>query len=252
MRCLRQALGRSSERRNDCDHVPARAIPSIDFLNRGRQVLAVTQHGATEFQNDNWALHARGALRVVNSDEPPCVGETLASLRQAQGLSLEDLSRKADVSKSMLSQIERNQTNPTVALVWRLANALGVSMPDLLGGAGRAKPVLEVLPAHAAPSLKSPDGKCELRILGPVELAGQFEWYELTVQPGGVLESQPHDPGSREHLTVLTGLLEVTAGSDNNRVRHGETARYTVDIPHAIRNPAKTTATALLIMIHGV
>lgn len=191
------------------------------------------------------------STRVVNSVEPPCVGSILQSQRQAQGLSLDDLSRKAGVSKSMLSQIERNQANPTVALVWRLANALGVTMADLLESDRRAAPVLNLLAAHATPSLKSPDGKCELRILGPLDLAGQFEWYELTVQPGGVLESQPHEPGSREHLTVLTGALEVQAGPESSRVKHGETVRYAVDVAHSIRNPGKTVATALLVVVHG-
>lgn len=182
---------------------------------------------------------------------PPCIGSTLQVLRQTHGLSLDDLSRKAGVSKSMLSQIERNQANPTVALVWRLANALGVPMMELLEGRRSTVPLLDVLPAHATPSLKSPDGKCELRILGPLELAGQFEWYELIVQPGGVLESQAHETGSREHLTVLTGGLEVQAGAETTRVKHGETARYAVDVPHSIRNPAKSGATALLIVMHG-
>jgi quercetin dioxygenase-like cupin family protein len=152
----------------------------------------------------------------------------------------------------MLSQIERNQANPTVALVWRLANALGVSMGDLLEVGHPPAPLLDVLPAHSMPSLKSPDGKCELRILGPLESAGQFEWYELTIQPGGVLESQPHEPGSREHLTVLTGTLEVHAGAESARVRHGETARYAVDVPHSIGNPTKVNASALLVVIHSL
>src|SRR5690606_12857993 len=112
---------------------------------------------------------------------PPAVGATLQTLRQAHKLSLDELSRKAGVSKSMLSQIERNQANPTVAVVWRLANALGVGVTDLLGGERQEAPVLITVAAHATPALKSPDGKCELRILGPIELAGQFEWYELTV-----------------------------------------------------------------------
>ncbi len=191
-------------------------------------------------------------LRVVNSESPPRVGETVAALRQAQELSLDDLSRKAGVSKSMLSQIERNQANPTVALAWRLANALGVSLPALLDGGRQAPPLLEVLSAHATPSIKSPDGKCELRILGPLESAAQFEWYELSVQAGGQLESQPHESGSREHLTVLTGALEVQAGTEIRRLKHGETARYSVDVPHAIRNPGKTAATGLLVVVHGV
>lgn len=182
--------------------------------------------------------------------EPPRVGATLQALRQAQGLSLDELSRRAGVSKSMLSQIERNQANPTVAVVWRLANALRVELSELLGGEKPASPAIEVVPAHGIPGMSSPDGKCLLRILGPIDMAGQFEWYELTVQPGGALESGAHEPGSREHLSVLGGQLEVSAGNTTHKLKTGETARYAVDGPHAIRNPGKQAATALLVVIH--
>jgi transcriptional regulator with XRE-family HTH domain len=182
--------------------------------------------------------------------EPPRVGERLAALRQQEGLSLDVLSRKAGVSKSMLSQIERGQANPTVAVVWRLANALGVGVGDLLGDPRAGAPGLTTVPAHATPALKSPDGLCELRILGPIELAGQFEWYELHMQAGGALESEPHEPGSREHLSVLSGALEVEAGAETSRVKAGETARYAVDRRHAIRNRGKAAATALLVVLH--
>jgi transcriptional regulator with XRE-family HTH domain len=182
--------------------------------------------------------------------QPPRVGAALAALRQSRGLSLDELSRLAGVSKSMLSQIERHQANPTVAVVWRLAAALGVGIGELLGGERPAAPLLATVPAHATPTLASPDGKCELRILGPIELAGQFEWYALTIQPGGTLASQPHEPGSREHLSVLVGALEVQAGAESARVRHGETARYAVDAPHRIHNPGRTVAQALLVVLH--
>ena len=66
--------------------------------------------------------------------EPPRVGATLQSLRQAQGLSLDELSRRAGVSKSMLSQIERAQANPSVAVVWRLAQALHDDLGQYLAG----------------------------------------------------------------------------------------------------------------------
>ncbi|RZI57175.1 MAG: XRE family transcriptional regulator [Rubrivivax sp.] len=183
--------------------------------------------------------------------EPPRVGATLQTLRQAQGLSLDELSRRAGVSKSMLSQIERNQANPTVAVVWRLANALRVELSELLGGERPAAPTIEVVASHGTPALSSPDGLCRLRILGPIDLAGNFEWYELTVQPGGALESAAHEPGSREHLSVLGGELEVTAGGSRQTVKTGETARYAVDGAHAIRNLSKKTATALLVVLHA-
>jgi transcriptional regulator with XRE-family HTH domain len=184
------------------------------------------------------------------SPEPPRVGETLAALRQDRALSLDELSRQAGVSKSMLSQIERNQANPTVAVVWRLANALGVPMAELLGADKPVQPAIATVASHATPSLRSPDGRCELRILGPIDLAGQFEWYELTVQAGGALESEAHEPGSREHLSVLSGTLEVQSAEALTRLKPGETARYAVDQPHAIRNPGKGAAQALLVVVH--
>lgn len=191
-------------------------------------------------------------MSVPNLDalEPPRVGATLQTLRQGQGLSLDELSRRAGVSKSMLSQIERNQANPTVAVVWRLANALRVELSELLGGERPSAPAIEVVPAHGTPGMSSPDGLCKLRILGPIDLAGQFEWYELTVQPGGALESAAHEPGSREHLSVLSGALEVSAGQVTQKLKTGETARYAVDGPHAIRNHGKQPASALLVVLH--
>jgi len=191
------------------------------------------------------------AAKAAPAAEPPRVGAALAALRQSRSLSLDELSRLAGVSKSMLSQIERAQANPTVAVVWRLANALGVPLADLLGGAApAAAPAMDFVPAHAAPSLRSPDGLCELRILGPIELAGQFEWYALTVQPGGALESSAHEDGAREHLTVQAGALEVSAGGETQALKAGETARYAADRPHAIRNTAKSAASGWLVVVH--
>jgi transcriptional regulator with XRE-family HTH domain len=191
---------------------------------------------------------------IESLNEPPRVGDTLAKLRQANALSLDELSRKAGVSKSMLSQIERAQANPTVAVVWRLANALGVPIAELLGSAPTVQtaPAITLVPTQATPSLRSPDGLCELRILGPVELAGQFEWYELRLQPGGVLDSQAHEPGTREHLTVASGIMELQVADASQRLKASETARYPADCKHTIRNNGKTSASAWLVVIHPI
>jgi transcriptional regulator with XRE-family HTH domain len=182
--------------------------------------------------------------------EPPRVGDLLAALREQHGLSLDELSRRAGVSKSMLSQIERAQANPTVAVVWRLANALGVPIAELLLSPARAEPAaITHVQAHDTPALHSPDGLCALRILGPVDLAGRFEWYDLSVQPGGVLDSQPHEPGTMEHLSVLAGSLEVRSAEQRLRLKAGETARYRADVPHAIHNPGRSAASAVLVVM---
>lgn len=181
---------------------------------------------------------------------PPEVGATLQKLRLARNLTLEDLSRAAGVSKSMLSQIEREKANPTIAVAWRLANALGVSIGELLSAEAPRVEAIRVLEAHELPTLPGDHAGYVLRILGPMELAGQFEWYELTLAPNGVLASSPHDPGATEHLTLLQGSVELDVDGETKKLKTGATARYLADRNHAIRNPGKVEAKALLVVVH--
>lgn len=181
---------------------------------------------------------------------PPEVGATLQRMRQARSLTLDDLSRAAGVSKSMLSQIERDQANPTIAVAWRLANALGVSIGELLAAEAQPGETIRVLEAHELPTLPGDHAGYVLRILGPMELAGKFEWYELTLAPNGVLASNPHDPGVTEHLTLLQGAMELEVDSEKKKLKSGTTARYPADRNHAIRNLGKSEAKALLVVIH--
>jgi len=186
----------------------------------------------------------------VPNNAPPEVGAALQRLRLARGLTLEDLSRIAGVSKSMLSQIEREKANPTIAITWRLANALGVQIGELLATAERQTETIRVVDAHETPTLPGLHAGYTLRILGPLELASRYEWYELTLSPGGELASQGHDPGAQEHLTLLHGSVEVEVGPDKKKVKLGSTARYPGDQQHIIRNVGKTEAKALLVVIH--
>ncbi|MGH8783238.1 helix-turn-helix domain-containing protein [Paraburkholderia sp.] len=181
---------------------------------------------------------------------PPRVGEQIQRLRSERRMTLDELSRTAGVSKSMLSEIERDKANPTIAVAWRLTNALGVSL-DSLFAQQKAPDAIEVSGPHDIPTLNGHDARYQLRVWGPIELAGRFEWYELTLQPGGALVSNAHEPGTREHLTVLHGSIEVEAAGETRRLKTADTARYVADEAHAIRNAGKGEAKALLVVIHG-
>jgi transcriptional regulator with XRE-family HTH domain len=181
---------------------------------------------------------------------PPEVGATLQRMRLERGLTLEDLSRTAGVSKSMLSQIEREKANPTIAVAWRLANALGVSIAELLSSETPKVDTIRMLEPHETPTLPGEHAGYVLKILGPMELAGRFEWYELILAPGGALVSNSHDPGATEHLTLLQGSVEVEVDGIKKKLKIGGTARYEADKNHAIRNLGKTEAKALMVVIH--
>jgi transcriptional regulator with XRE-family HTH domain len=196
------------------------------------------------------ATPASGAASVPASAAPPRVGEQIQRLRAERRMTLDDLSRAAGVSKSMLSEIERDKANPTIAVAWRLTNALGVSL-DSLFAPPRPPEAIAVSGPHEIPTLSGHEAKYQLRVWGPIELAGKFEWYELTLLPGGALVSNAHEPGTREHLTVLHGSIEIEAAGATKRLKVADTARYVADEPHAIRNAGKGEAKALLVVIHG-
>lgn len=181
---------------------------------------------------------------------PPEVGAMLQKLRLKRGLTLDDLSRAAGVSKSMLSQIEREKANPTIAVAWRLANALGIGIGELLSANSETPEAVHVLEPHETPTLPGHHSGYVLRILGPMDLAGKFEWYELTLAPNGMLKSNPHDPGTMEHLTLISGSVEVEVDGAARMLKIGGTARYAADRPHVIRNCGENEAKAMLVVIH--
>ncbi len=176
------------------------------------------------------------------------LGKTIQRLRKAYSLSLSELSEQSGVAKSIISQIERNETNPTLATIWRLAQALDVSIERVLQTA-EDEPFLEKSSRGDTPMLVSDDGKCRLAITGWIKTVEWLQWYDFHAEPGGVLESEPHQRGSVECLSVLDGELEVEVAGVLEVARAGDTLRYRSDRPHVIRNRTDAPAHATMVCI---
>jgi transcriptional regulator with XRE-family HTH domain len=167
------------------------------------------------------------------------LGKTVQRLRKAYNLSL---------SESIISQIERNETNPTLATIWRISQALDVSIENVLADADD-QPILQKQSRADTPLLVSDDGKVRLTIVGWIKTVEWLQWYDLMAEPGGALESEAHQRGSVESLSVLTGEADVEVGGVTERVRAGETLRYRCDRPHVIRSAGETTLHAAMVNI---
>ena len=176
------------------------------------------------------------------------LGKTVQRLRKAYNLSLSELSEQSGVAKSIISQIERNETNPTLATIWRLAQALDVSIDKVLQGT-EDEPFVEKTARTDMPMLVSDDGKCRLAIIGWIKTVEWLQWYDFHADPGGVLESDAHQRGSIESLSVLDGELEVSVGDRIERAKAGDTLRYRCDRAHVIRNIGPTPAHATMVCI---
>ena len=159
--------------------------------------------------------------------------QRLKEARKAQGLSLDAISNLSGVSRSMVSQIERGESSPTIATLWNLTRALNVDFAGLMDQ-GRDKDRIDVLQAAEVPTIENIGQGCRIAILSPPEEAGGHEVYDISFRDGGSLKSQPHARGATEQLTVLEGHVQVTSGSATSDLSKGDTARYAADIDHAI------------------
>lgn len=192
-----------------------------------------------------------------SSDAAPGPAEAVSSqlcrrvreLRKQRGWSLEQLAAASGVSRSMLSQIERNEANPTLAVTFRIAQAFGMTLAELLEAPG-SQSSIQTIRANDRAHLFRSDADCQIRTLSPLNLEKDVEFYEIRLQPGGTLRSAPHFAGTREYLTVLKGRVRLESAGDVEELNHGDSASYRADVPHAIVNLGRTEALLYLVDIY--
>lgn len=170
-------------------------------------------------------------------------------MRAGRGWSLEELAQASGVSRSMLSQIERNRANPTLAVTLRIARAFGVGLNDLVAAPAATAAVEVIRAADRAYHYRS-DEQCRIRTLSPLHMEKDVEFYEVRLGPGGALRSAPHYRGTREFLTVQKGRVRVESGGDADELAHGDSASYRADVPHALVNAGRGEAVIILVDIY--
>ncbi|MCF7972485.1 MAG: XRE family transcriptional regulator [Phycisphaerae bacterium] len=175
------------------------------------------------------------------------LGQKLRSHRKTTGLTLEQLSNLAGVSKAMLSQIEQNKINPTVAIILKISDALNISITELIEDTVQ-KNILRVI--HDSDDHytfhKSP--LCEIRTLSPLSLEKSIEFYRIKLEATGELRSESHFSGTQEIIHVSKGKIKVTSGIETITLSKGDSAHYNAGVPHCLQNQGKTSAEAFLIV----
>ena len=174
------------------------------------------------------------------------IGSRLSSLRKRMKMTLDELSSKSGVSKSILSEIERDMSNPTVATISRIAKALDQNLSDFFSKIEMEKPSI-VESYKEIPSITSKDGLCNLKILGAGETVNWLQWYILTLKPKGILESNSHGQKTFENLTVIEGEIEVSISGEKEKIKKGDTYRFQTNKVHIIKNISKSRAEVLMV-----
>ena len=193
----------------------------------------------------------RNGTSMTATDE--LVGQALCDrvrdLRRKKGWTLEEMSAACGVSRSMLSEIERSRANPTLAVAFRIAQAFGMSLGQLVE-APNATPRVDVIRADDRTYHFRSDRNCRIRTLSPLHLEKSVEYYEIVFKPGGALRSAPHFEGARELLTVQRGTIRVRSADDQADLSPGDSAHYPADVAHSIENTGDGEAAIFLVVTY--
>ena len=181
----------------------------------------------------------------INED----LGRRVKKLRADRGWSLEELASVSGVSRSMLSEIERERANPTLSVTYRIARAFGLSLQDLIESADSASSI-QVTRANDSAQVFRSDKLCEIRTLSPLNLEKDIEFYEVRLPVDGALTSQPHVDGTREFLTVKEGGVNIQSGNFTESLGKGDSATYRADVAHSIANSGKREAVLFLVVLY--
>ena len=171
----------------------------------------------------------------------------VTELRKKHSLTLDQLAAASGVSRSMLSQIERGQANPTLAVTYRIAQAFGITIGELVDQPWAAS-AIEVVRGDDASNLFRSDDECQIRTLSPLHMEKSIEFYELRLQSGARLESAAHYEGTRELLTVTTGTATLLSGDSETHLAAGDSAHYRADLSHCISNSGEELLVCYLVV----
>lgn len=159
------------------------------------------------------------------------VSDSIKRLRKNQRLSLDELSRRAGVSKGMLVEIEKGAANPSIAILCKIAAALGVSVADIVNVTHA--PAAWLVEQHAMPVLWHGEQGGSARMLAGTHGPDMIELWRWQMFAGECFRSDGHPSGTLELLHVEQGTLALTAGEQTLVIQTGCAAVARTDMPHA-------------------
>lgn len=165
------------------------------------------------------------------------ISAVLKRVRFERGLTLEDTSNLTGVSKAMLGQIERGESNPTISILWKISTGLRISFSELLSTESNNYEPISV--NELTPVLES-DGKMELYDVFPFNPISGFEYFYIKLLPGARHVSTPHEKASDEYIVVTKGTLMLKVEDKTFELTAPSAIMFKSNKEHTYSNPYDT------------
>jgi XRE family transcriptional regulator, regulator of sulfur utilization len=198
------------------------------------------------------ATSSQGEAGATAADRPSTVGPRIRALRDAMGLSLRDLADRSSVSAPMLSQVERGETSPTLAVAAKIAAGLELTLSQLL----RLDEGQHVAVSRASGRRHNTRGGHSFEELTP-PMPGQRADVSLHVldpgaTTGGRADPPMHEPGSRETAVVLAGTLALIVDGIRYELPAGDSVTFDADLPHHFENDGEDATRFIAVIAAGL
>src|SRR5579859_2138010 len=194
------------------------------------------------------------------------LGPRLRLAREERQLSVRELARRIGCSASLISQIERGVSVPSVGVLYSLATELDTSLDHLLFGADPSRrPGLVIEPAAREPE----PGPCIVQRAGGrniIDLASGVRWERLTpgadamtdfleviYSPGGhsTDERRPLRHDGHEYGLVISGTLQANVGFESYELGPGDSIAFDSSTPHEYLNKTGDVVRAIWVVVHS-
>lgn len=175
------------------------------------------------------------------------VGTRIRAIRGQRKKTQQQLADMAGIPRATLATVERDDANPSLAVVFKIATALGVTMDELVESEHRR---IQHIPVEGMRRVVSGDGAYQAVTVSP---SGMFHFTQLVFQlrSQGVYPGVPHPPGSEECLHVLQGEVELEVAGERLLLQCGETAVFHGNVRHTYRNPGQGESRAVVTILEG-
>jgi len=178
------------------------------------------------------------------------IGRRVRSSRTELGWTLDQLAQRSGVSRRMLVNVEQGSTNPSIATLLRLSDALGIGLPALVDvGTAPENAVAVHQAGEIAAMWTSPSGGSAVMVAGtrPPDVVELWDW---RLGPGDIHRSDPHRAGTTELMLVVSGSVVLIVGDTEHRLAVGDSASYSGDIAHSYRNPSSTRPARFTLAVY--
>ena len=173
------------------------------------------------------------------------VASSLRELREARGISMRALATKSGLSANALSMIERGKTSPSVSTLYKLADALGVSITAFFGTESEKKQIV-FIKSDERTRMSFTRGVFEA--LGGEHFTGRVEPFMLTLERGVASGSHNIVHTGHEFVFCLRGQLEYFVEKQVFELSAGDSLLFASKLRHRWRNPSRNVTTALIII----